>query len=80
VYNIGGSRALANRDVILKILDALGKPESLMQRVQDRPGHDRRYALDSSKLRNELGWQPQVSVDEGLNRTIEYFRKELDRQ
>lgn len=74
VYNIGGSRALANRDVVLKILAALGKPESLMQTVKDRPGHDRRYALSSEKLERETGWKPQVAFENGLQSTIAWYQ------
>jgi len=74
VYNIGGNRALPNLDVVRGILGALGKPESLMQTVKDRPGHDRRYALSSAKLTRETGWQPQVAFEEGLRQTIEWYR------
>ena len=62
IYNIGGSRALPNLDVVRKILAAIGKPESLMQTVKDRPGHDRRYALSSEKLMRETGWTGPGSV------------------
>ena len=62
IYNIGGSRALPNLDVVRKILAAVGKPESLMQTVTDRPGHDRRYALSSEKLMRETGWTRPGSV------------------
>ncbi|HXP89064.1 MAG TPA: dTDP-glucose 4,6-dehydratase [Bryobacteraceae bacterium] len=74
VYNIGGSRAIANREVVAKILAALGKPESLMQTVKDRPGHDRRYALSSEKLERETGWKPQVGFEDGLKATIEWYQ------
>lgn len=74
IYNIGGSRALPNLEVVHKILSALGKPESLMQTVQDRPGHDRRYALSSEKLMHETGWKPQKPFEEGLQATIEWYR------
>src|SRR5581483_1896477 len=70
IYNIGGSRALPNLDVVRKILAAVGKPESLMQTVKDRPGHDRRYALSSEKVMRETGWKPQVPFEEGLRATI----------
>ena len=59
IYNIGGSRALPNIEVVKRILDAVGKPHSLMQTVKDRPGHDRRYALSSEKLMRETGWKPE---------------------
>jgi dTDP-glucose 4,6-dehydratase len=74
IYNIGGSRALPNLDVVRKILAAVGKPESLMQTVKDRPGHDRRYALSSEKLMRETGWQAQVPFEEGLRATIDWYR------
>jgi dTDP-glucose 4,6-dehydratase len=74
VYNIGGSRALPNLDVVRKILAAVGKPESLMQTVKDRPGHDRRYALSSEKLMRETGWQARVPFEDGLRATIDWYR------
>jgi dTDP-glucose 4,6-dehydratase len=74
IYNIGGSRALPNVEVVRKILAALGKPESLMQTVKDRPGHDRRYALSSEKIVRETGWRPQMPFEEGLRATIEWYR------
>jgi dTDP-glucose 4,6-dehydratase len=75
IYNIGGSRSLPNLDVVRKILEATAKPESLIQRVQDRPGHDRRYALSSEKLRRETGWKPDVEFESGLARTIDWYRR-----
>jgi len=74
IYNIGGSRALPNLDVVRKILAAVGKPESLMQTVKDRPGHDRRYALSSEKLTRETGWQAQVPFEGGLRETIDWYK------
>jgi len=74
IYNIGGSRALANVEVVRKILAATGKPESLMTTVTDRPGHDRRYALSSEKLMSETGWAAQVPFEDGLRETIEWYR------
>ncbi len=78
IYNIGGSRALPNLEVVKKILAAMGKPESLMKTVTDRPGHDRRYALSSEKLSRETNWTPQVSFEEGLQATIDWYRKNGD--
>jgi dTDP-glucose 4,6-dehydratase len=75
VYNIGGSCSLPNREVVRRILAATGKPESLMETVTDRPGHDRRYALSSEKVMRETGWRPQVSFEEGLAATIEWYRQ-----
>ncbi len=75
VYNVSAGTPRPNLDVIRTVLAALGRPESLIQFVADRPGHDRRYALDSSKLRQELGWQPQVSFEDGIRRTIDWYRQ-----
>ena len=75
VYNIGGGNEMPNIEMVRTILKELGKPESLIQHVKDRPGHDRRYALDSSKLQRELGWKPKVSLKDGLSRTIRWFRE-----
>jgi len=74
IYNIGGSCALPNLEVVRKILAAVGKPESLMQPVKDRPGHDRRYALSTQKLVRETGWQARVPFEEGLRSTIDWYR------
>ncbi len=74
IYNIGGSRSLANLDVIGAILSATGKPESLIQHVGDRPGHDRRYALSSRKIMSELQWAPLVDFEDGLRRTIRWYQ------
>ena len=77
-YNIGGSRSLPNLDVVRKILAASGKPESLMVRVTDRPGHDRRYALSSEKIEKETGWRPQMPFEEGLSATLEWYKQNAD--
>jgi dTDP-glucose 4,6-dehydratase len=78
VYNIGGSRALPNIEVVKQLLAALGKPESLMTTVKDRPGHDRRYALSSEKLMRETGWRAEVPFEEGLKKTIDWYRANSD--
>ena len=75
IYNIGGSRSLPNREVVGMILKATGKSESLMTRVTDRPGHDRRYALSSAKIESETGWRPQMPFEEGLAFTIDWYRR-----
>jgi dTDP-glucose 4,6-dehydratase len=72
VYNIGGGHELMNVELTHRILAALGKPASLIQPVPDRPGHDRRYCLDTTKLRG-LGWTPRVPFDDGLRETIEWY-------
>jgi dTDP-glucose 4,6-dehydratase len=74
VYNIGGNRALPNIDVVRKLLATLGKPESLMKTVTDRPGHDRRYALSSDKIMRETGWRPEVCFEAGLQATVDWYR------
>ncbi len=74
IYNIGGSRALANLEVVHKILAATDRPESLMKTVTDRPGHDRRYALSSEKVMRETGWSAQVPFERGLSETIDWYR------
>jgi dTDP-glucose 4,6-dehydratase len=73
VYNIGGGNDVMNVDLTHQILDGLGKPRSLIKPVPDRPGHDRRYCLDTTKLRS-LGWSPQVRFGDGLRETIEWYR------
>ena len=73
VYNIGGHNERANLDVVKTILKALDKPESLITYVKDRPGHDRRYAIDPTKIHNELGWLPETSFDVGIDRTIRWY-------
>ena len=73
VYNIGGGAEQRNLDLVKAILRLLGKPESLITFVKDRPGHDRRYAIDPSKLRSELGWAPAHSFEEGLAKTVRWY-------
>jgi dTDP-glucose 4,6-dehydratase len=74
VYNVGGSRSLPNIDVVRMILNAVGRPDTLMRTVTDRPGHDRRYALTSEKLERETGWTPHVPFEEGLQFTVDWYR------
>lgn len=74
IYNIGGNRSLPNLDVVRKVLALTGKPESLIEYVKDRPGHDRRYALSSEKLMRESGWAPQMDFEPGLAKTIDWYR------
>lgn len=75
VYNFGGGDERTNLEVVRAILRRVGKPDSLIRLVQDRPGHDRRYAIDFSKARRELGWSPQVPFEEGLARTVAWYRE-----
>ena len=72
-YNVGGGNERTNRDVVTLLLDRLDKPWSLVRRVEDRPGHDRRYAMSSAKLAG-LGWQNEVSFEDGMAATIDWFR------
>ena len=74
VYNVGGGNHVRNIDLTQRILAILGKPESLIRPVVDRPGHDRRYSLDTSKLR-ALGWSPQAAFDQGLQDTADWYRR-----
>ncbi len=74
IYNIGGNRSLPNLEVVERVLEATGKPRSLIEYVKDRPGHDRRYALSSEKLERETGWSPRVDFETGLKRTIDWYR------
>ncbi len=74
VYNFGGRCEMANLHLTKKLLALLGKPESLIKYVQDRPGHDRRYAIDCTKAERELGWTPEVTFEEGLRQTIEWYQ------
>jgi dTDP-glucose 4,6-dehydratase len=73
VYNIGGNNEKTNIQIVKTILKELGKPEGLINFVKDRPGHDRRYAIDASKIKRELGWEPQVNFEEGMKKTIEWY-------
>lgn len=73
VYNIGARNERQNIDVVRSLLDALGKPHSLIRFVSDRLGHDRRYAIDPAKVEHELGWSPQLTWEEGLSRTINWY-------
>ena len=73
VYNIGGKSELPNIELVKTLLTQLEKPESLIEFVPDRPGHDRRYAIDASKIESELGWQPRVRFAEGLAQTIRWY-------
>jgi len=74
VYNVGGNCALPNREVITRVLQIVGAPETLIQTVTDRPGHDRRYALASEKLARETGFVPQMSFELGLPATVQWYR------
>lgn len=74
IYNIGGNNEKSNIEIVKIILEALKKPESLITFIKDRPGHDRRYAIDSGKIQNELGWKPQTDFEFGIQQTIEWYK------
>ncbi len=74
VYNLGGRSERPNLDIVRSILNALNKPESLIQFVADRPGHDRRYAIDCAKIERELGWSPSRNLESGLAETVAWYR------
>lgn len=78
VYNIGASNEMPNIEIIKLVLKHLEKPEDLIQFVKDRPGHDRRYAIDSSKIQSELGWKPEFSFEEAINKTIDWYVRNKD--
>ena len=73
VYNIGGNNEKANLEIVHLIIEKTGKDESLIEHVTDRPGHDRRYAIDNSKITAELGWKPAYTFDEGIESTINWY-------
>jgi dTDP-glucose 4,6-dehydratase len=73
VYNIGGNNEKTNLEITKLVLEKLGKGEDMIKYVQDRPGHDRRYAIDASKIRRELGWEPKYTFDTGIVQTIDWY-------
>jgi dTDP-glucose 4,6-dehydratase len=75
IYNVGGNNEKANIEIVKLILQELDRPESLIKYVQDRPGHDRRYGIDASKIRNELGWVPTTTFEQGIRETINWYLK-----
>jgi len=78
VYNVSAGGELNNRQICERILETLGKPWELVRYVEDRPGHDRRYALDATRLRTELGWEPLVSFDAGIRDTVDFYCNNRD--
>jgi len=78
VYNIGGNNEKANIEIVKLIIKTLGKSESLIRYVKDRPGHDRRYAIDNTKITTQLGWKPAYTFEEGIKETIEWYLNNTD--
>jgi len=78
VYNIGGNNEKANIEITKLVLNYMNKPESLINYVEDRLGHDRRYAIDSSKIQKELGWKPETKFKDGIRLTIEWYLNNQD--
>lgn len=78
IYNIGGNNEKANIEIVKLILKELGKPESLITHVKDRPGHDRRYAIDNTKITTQLGWKPAYTFEEGIRETIRWYLENQD--
>ena len=78
VYNIGGNNEKANIEIIKLIIEALGKSEGLIKYVKDRPGHDRRYAIDNTKITTELGWEPAYTFEQGMKETIQWYLENAD--
>jgi dTDP-glucose 4,6-dehydratase len=78
VYNAGGKSERTNLELTHALLDVLGKPRTLIRYVKDRPGHDRRYAIDCSKMERELGWTPTVRFEDGLRQTVAWYQEHAD--
>ena len=78
VYNVGGHNEKTNIEITKLILENMGKDESMIEYVKDRPGHDRRYAIDNSKITNELGWKPSKTFEEGIKDTINWYLENQD--
>jgi dTDP-glucose 4,6-dehydratase len=77
IYNIGGNNEKKNIEIIKLIIQNLNKPESLIKYIKDRPGHDKRYAIDSSKIQKELGWEPEYTFETGISETIQWYLDNL---
>jgi dTDP-glucose 4,6-dehydratase len=73
IYNIGFGRPVTNLEIVRRLLRIMGRPEDLVEFVEDRPGHDRRYALDTNKIRGELGWEPAMGLEAGLTQTVHWY-------
>jgi dTDP-glucose 4,6-dehydratase len=78
VYNIGGRCECTNLELTHRLLEIMGKPRTLIRYVKDRPGHDRRYAIDCQKIERELGWRPAIAFEDGLRETVRWYREHPD--
>lgn len=78
IYNIGSSHDVPNIEIVRRILEILGKPDDLIKYVEDRPGHDRRYAMDSTKIRDDLGWTPAHSFEDAMTATVAWYLDNRD--
>lgn len=78
IYNVGGHNEMRNIGIVKLICQELGKPESLISYVKDRKGHDRRYAIDPTKIHNELGWLPETKFADGIKKTIKWYLENQD--
>ena len=78
IYNITSWNEISNKTIVEKILNIMEKPNSLMEYVADRPGHDKRYSIDSSKIQNEIGWKPKYDFEQALKETVEWYLQNQD--
>ena len=79
IYNITSWNEISNKTIVEKILNIMGKPnDSLIEYVGDRPGHDKRYSIDSSKIQNEIGWKPAYDFDNAIKQTVDWYLKNKD--
>ncbi len=78
IYNIGGGNEKQNIEIVKLILSKLKKPESMIEYVKDRPGHDRRYDIDCAKIKSQLGWKPGTDFEDGISRTVDWYVKNAD--
>jgi dTDP-glucose 4,6-dehydratase len=78
IYNIGANEEHSNLDVTKRMLSVLKLPEDQIEFVKDRPGHDTRYALDASKIKNELNWEPEVEFESGFSGVVEWYKEQFE--
>ena len=78
IYNITSWNEISNKTIVGKILNIMGKPNNLIEYVGDRPGHDMRYSIDSSKIQNEIGWKPKYDFEQALKETVDWYLQNQD--